>query len=138
MGDADHYAVRGAEDLPGLVEDDLNVAGILAVVARQLVGPRAGLDVHQPPDAAFGLRDDLVGEHQYVAVTGDPADRAGQERGEVVARPNLRQSFEGGGADHRPSERAPPRTDGCGRGGPTAGMGLYGGDGIRKPQKRRP
>ena len=59
-------------------------------------GPRTltGLDVLERPHPALGLRDDLVRDREHVAVGEIGRSRFREERGEVVAGPDVRQGGE--------------------------------------------
>jgi hypothetical protein len=67
-GLADQHAVTGAQDGRRLIEDRLDDAGVLAVLCREVAGALARLYVAEPARAALGLRHDLVGDRQDVAV----------------------------------------------------------------------
>jgi hypothetical protein len=90
VGAADQAAAVGAQELGRLVEDDLDVARVLAVLGGQLSRPRAGLDGGQLDEPSLGFRDHLVRDREDV---GRPQlGRAGEQRREVVARPHLWQA----------------------------------------------
>ena len=97
----------GAQQLGGLVEDDLDVARVLAVLGGERAGALAGLDVGQRAHAALGLRDDLVRDDEHVAGAERRVERRGREqRGEVVAGADLRQA-------RQRCERESPRQAAC-------------------------
>ena len=87
------------DDFRGLREDDLDEPRILADFSRQLRRARARHDAGQIDEASFGFRDDLLRHDQDVAVRGrDPGatERAGEERGQIVAGLHDRQAGERG------------------------------------------
>ena len=69
---------------------------ILAEGFPELERPRPRLDVGQAADAALGLGDDLVGHDEHVAGLERlslPGECAGDQLGQVVARPDLGQAL---------------------------------------------
>ena len=91
MGAADEHAALRAQHGRGLVEDDLHVARVLGVLARELPRAVADDDVLERAQRALGLGDDLVGDHQHVARL---VAAVAQQGGEVVARAHLGQAVE--------------------------------------------
>ena len=87
VGHADQHALRVARSTSlGLVEHDLDVARVLvefAARARLRAGGR--LDLGEPADPALGLGDDLVGDHEHVAV-GELVPAASRARGDQLPR----------------------------------------------------
>ena len=85
MGAADEHAALRAHDRRGLVEDDLHVARVLGVLARELARALAGdRRRSSAPQRALGLGDDLVGDHEHVAglvAAGAAAARRGRRPG---------------------------------------------------------
>jgi len=94
----DHERGPRAQDLDRLAEDHLHLPWI-AVGARELDGARRRLDRVQPDDAAFRLRDRLLGDDDDVS--GRKAARADtgvrEEPPQVVALLDLGEALE---ADH--------------------------------------
>ena len=78
-----------AHDPCSLAEDHLDPARIL-LVAGDLPRPVRRLDAGESDDPAFGLRDDLLREHDHVAVL--ELDLRDDELGKVVPFLDLRQS----------------------------------------------
>ena len=72
---------------------------VLAVIRGQLDRARARLDVRQGPDAALGLGDDLVGDHDHVLAGDRLRCRCGDQGREVVSRSHLRQALNGDRGD---------------------------------------
>ena len=93
----DQHAALHADDPAGLLEDDLDLAGVAAPLVGPLHGPGARRDGPQVDDRALGLGHDLLGHDQHVA---------GLERGARPRSPRARR-------------RSSPR--GRRRGGPRAG-----------------
>jgi hypothetical protein len=101
----DHERVAAADDARGLAQDHLELARV-AVFAGELDGQLGRLDAGERDDASLGFRDDLLGEHEHVAVL--ELDGRRDERGEVVALPDLRQALDRPDLDHgRPVTRSP-------------------------------
>ena len=101
VGAADEHAVRGAEDLRGLVEHDLHRARVLVLLRRQLARSRTGLDVGEGDDCALGLRDDLVRDHDDLPVVQGAAPAVARRAAawrinlaEVIAGAHLGQAAE--------------------------------------------
>ena len=98
MRHADQDPALGAQQLGGLVQHDLHEAHVFVVLGGELARPVAGGDVAQRPYAALGLRDDLLRDHDHVAVAQPgPAGcggGVGDQRGNVVARLHLRDAGE--------------------------------------------
>ena len=67
MGDTDEDAASGAENFARLVEDNLHVARIPALLERELLRALAGQHVRQRPDSALGLGHHLVCDHEHVS-----------------------------------------------------------------------
>ena len=86
----DERAAR-AHDADGFAQDHLDVPRV-AVRAGELERTRRRVDVLQASDAAFRLRDDLLREHDDVAVLERAALR--HELGEVRAGGDLGQALE--------------------------------------------
>ena len=91
----------------GLVEDDLDVARVLAVLGGERAGALAGLDVGQRPHAPLGLRDDLVRDRR--------ARRRGRAAGRAARRRAARRGRRRGGppADPAAGEREVHRQTAC-------------------------
>ena len=74
------------------------MARVLAVLGGEVGRPRRRLDVGERAHPAFGLRDHLVRDHEHVRRPErrvEPRAGGGEQRGEVVARPDLRKAGEG-------------------------------------------
>ncbi len=96
---ADQAAGVGSHELGGLAEDHLDRPRVLAVLGGELARALAGRHVGEPDDAALGLADDLVGDHEHVGRQQlDPGAR--EQRREVVARAHLGQPGQGLERDH--------------------------------------
>ena len=77
--------MRGAHHLGGLVEHHLHQPRVLAELVGQPLRFRRRLDLGKWTDAALGLRDDLLGDHDDVA----SAHLWGDQRSQIVARLHL-------------------------------------------------
>src|SRR5205085_415647 len=100
----DHERRAGTQDARGLAEDDLEAPRIVAG-ACQLARFGRRLDLVEPDYATLGLRDDLVGHTDDVAVLELGA--AGDQRGHVVSGHDFGQAFDGEDLDQ--SRITPPR-----------------------------
>jgi hypothetical protein len=89
LGLSDDERQPNSYDARRLAEDDLDAARIL-FVACDLQRPLRRLDAREGDHSAFGLRDDLLREHDHVAVL--ELDLRDGERGQVVAFLDLRQA----------------------------------------------
>jgi hypothetical protein len=78
-----------SHDACGLAKDDLDAARIL-VVACNLQRSLRRLDARETDNPAFRLRNDLLREHDHVAVL--ELELGGDELGQVVAFLDLRQA----------------------------------------------
>src|SRR3954471_7272245 len=90
----DDDAAFGADDVAGLVEHDLDVAGTLVEPLREHLRARRRSYVGERDDRALGLRDDLVGHDENVGRLELLARRGGEQRREIVAGPYLRETLE--------------------------------------------
>ena len=77
----DHERRADANDVHRLSENRLDAARV--EVARKLARTRRRLDVVEPHDPSFRLRDDLLGKHDDVVVL--EIDRGNDQRREVGA-----------------------------------------------------
>ena len=113
MGDADQHAASGADQLARLVEDDLDVSRVLAVLAGELPRPLPRRHVGERSDAPFGLGERLVCDYQHV--TGPELELAvgpfHNQRRQVGAALDLGESCERRRGEH------PPIRSGCGASG---------------------
>ena len=77
---------------------DFDDAWIFAVGVRPLLRQRRRLDLGERNDCAFAFRDDLLRDHEYVAIGYGPAvprDRVADQAREVVAGRHLRDAGDG-------------------------------------------
>ena len=96
---ADEHPVARPHDLGRLVEHGLHEPRVLAVLRREGPSALAGLDLLEQPHPALGLRDDLVRDHQHVAVREIGRSGLREEGGEVVARPDVGKRGERAGEE---------------------------------------
>ena len=91
----DHERRTGANDLPGLAQDPLDVPWV-TVRAGQLDRPGRRLDLVEGDHAPLHLRDRLLGDHHHVRVDepSGPLGRLGEQRSEVVTVTELRDPLE--------------------------------------------
>ena len=86
LGDDD--AALHADDAAALLENELNQPRVTAVVCAELAREGRRVDIDEAHEPAFGLRDDLLADHQHVAgLEGRPLGGRPRhhEPGEVVA-----------------------------------------------------
>ena len=107
----DQDAALRAQQLGRLVEDRLHVTGILAVPRCEFERARGGGDLVQASQPALGFGDDLVGDHDDVAVgervRGDQCREIvpGLDLGQSAQRARARSQRLQGGARARPRAR---------------------------------
>ena len=97
LGLRDHERPALAHDPFRLAQDHLDLARV-ALVARELDGLRRGLEAVDSDHAPLGLRDRLLRKDENVAILEPLA--LDDERGQVVALPDLRQAMHGDERDH--------------------------------------
>src|SRR5439155_12260475 len=101
---ADQDAALPANDLRALRQHDLDLARVLPRLRRHLARALARCDIREMHDAPLALRHDLLGDDDDVAVADLLALGMGgapDERREIVARPDLRQTVDGGDRELR-------------------------------------
>ena len=104
LGDDERTA--RADDADGLAQDHLDVPRV-RVRACELARPRRRLDVVEPHDAALGLRDDLLREHDDVAVLERMRHASRALRDPRRARPPAGPRAAGSSGSRRPVTRRP-------------------------------
>ena len=112
VGAADQHPALGAHELGGLVEDDLDRARVLAVLGRQRLRPLVGRRRRPGDDAALGLRDDLVRDHEHVAVAQTSAgggDISAARSSPARTSGSRRERGRGDGAGAQPTRRRAPQ-----------------------------
>ena len=98
------------DDAAALAEDHLGVARVAAVALSDGDGQRGRLHLVDGHDAALGLADDLLGDHQHVALLDGRALGVGGVHdlgGQVVTGLDLGQALDSYGANFR-RHGAPP------------------------------
>src|SRR4051812_26957742 len=93
----DQRTERGARDAFAFPEHDLEYARIAPDARGQLTRAWRGLHTAQIDVAPLGFRDDLRGDHQDITVARlqrAGADRVLEQRSEIIASCDARQSFD--------------------------------------------
>ena len=98
-----------AHDARGLAKDHLDPPGIL--VTGDLTRAFGRLDIGQTDDAALGLRDGLLRDHEHVSIL--ELDPGGDQLGEVVSLPNFGQAVDRDDAHLAAQGRPVRRTPAC-------------------------
>jgi hypothetical protein len=74
------------------------------VLRREGAGPLTGLDLLEQTHSPLGLRDDLVGDHEHVAVREVGRSGVREEGDQVIARPDVGERGEGAGEEGHAAE----------------------------------
>ena len=104
----DHERRARAHDARGLAEDHLQVTRVVS--GGELDGRGRRLDFVEAHDSPLGLRDDLLGDHDDVAVL--ELDSLDDERAEVVPLRDLRETLHRDDTELRQRPAPPPRARG--------------------------
>ena len=102
VGAADEHPALGSQELHGLVEHDLDRAGVPVLLGGQFARARCGADVVECDNGTLGLRDGLVCDDHHLPVAQRLAvRREGDQPRQVVAGAHLRQAPDWTGANGR-------------------------------------